>query len=189
MSYTQTSPIIGAPDVTAVVLSGALGDPASINQLPSVTMEAKLGTVITAQDISNSWEGEFIYLAVPVNTAITVGLLYQFDKAYNVVVVPAGSTSKNTGVAVVVAYNTVASNASTVQYTWFLRRGTAPTLKTAVAVSPQSAIYMSATAGRFYVTSSAGKQILGARTQNTATISAAVSSVNVYFNPSSIEGA
>lgn len=189
MAYSQTFPVLGVPDVTTVVLAGTLGDPTTINQLPSVTLEAKLGTRSKAQDLSNNWEGEFIYLAVPVNTTITPGLLYQFDKGYNVVVVPVGATSKNTGVSVVVGYNTVTSNASSVQYTSFLITGIAPTLKTAVAVPPQSAIYMSATAGRFYVTSSAGKQVVNARTQNTATISAGASSVNVYFGPGMLEGA
>ncbi len=189
MSYANADNTIGQPDITAVVLAGAIGDPTGITELPSAQLATKLGTIMRAQDTANNWEGEFIYLAVPVSTAITPGLLYQFDKNFTVVVVPIGSTSKNTGVSVAVAYNTVTSNATSVQYTWFLLQGQVATLKTAVAVSPQQAIYMSATAGRFYVTSSAGKQILNARTQNTATVSAGVSSVNVWFNYSSLEGA
>jgi hypothetical protein len=188
MAYAATSLQIGSPDITAVVTSGNLGDPTVITQLPSVTLEAKLGATVKAQDIANSWEAEFIYLAVPVSTTITVGLLYQFDKNFNVVVVPAGGTSKNTGVSVVVAYTAVTSNATAVQYAWFLKSGQVAALKTAVSVSPQQPIYMSATAGRFYVTASAGKQILNARTQNTATVSAGASTVNVYFNNSALEG-
>lgn len=189
MAYSATDVRIGSPDITAVVLTGAEGDPSGITQLPSVTMAAKLGSICVAQDLTNNWEGKFIYLAVPVSTTITVGLLYQFDKNFNVVVIPAGGTSKNTGVAVTVAYTAVTSNASTVQYAWFLIQGQVAALKTAVTVSPQQPIYMSATAGRFYVTSSAGKQILGARTQNTATVTSTTSTVNVFFNFSSLEGA
>lgn len=190
MAYQNADVRIGVPDVSAVAASGALGSPwvGTTNDLPSVTMAVKVGSIMIAQD-NTLGEGRFILLAVPVSTTVTAGLLYQWDKNYTIVLVPAGATSKNTGVAVAVAYTAVTSNASSVQYAWFLLQGQTAVLKTAVSVSPQSAIYMSATAGRFYVTSSAGKQILGARTQNTATISGGVSSVNVYFNFSSIEGA
>ncbi len=189
MAYFSTALQIGTPDITSVSSAGSLGDPTGITQLPSVTMEVKLGTRTKAQDLTNGWDGEFIYLAVPTGTTITVGLLYQFDKAYNVTLVPAGSTSKNTGVQVVCAYTAVTSNSTTVQYAWFLYQGTTAVLKTAVSVSPQSAVYISATAGRIKVLSSAGQTILGARSQNTATVSAGVSTVNVYFGPSMLEGA
>jgi hypothetical protein len=190
MAYSNADNKIGVPDVSVVSASGALGSPwvGTTNDLPSVTVEVKLGTIMVAQD-NTLGEAKFILLAVPTSTAVTVGLLYQWDKNYTVVVVPAGATSKNTGVAVAVAYTAVTSNSTSVQYAWFLMQGQVAALKTAVSVSPQSAIYMSATAGRFYVTSSAGKQILGARTQNTATISGGQSSVNVYFNFSALEGA
>ena len=189
MAYFANALQIGVPDITSVVSQGSLGDPSGITQLPSVTMEAKLGTRVKAQDTANNWDGEFIYLAVPVSTTVTVGLLYQFDKTYNVVVVPVLATSKNTGVQVVMAYTGVTSNATTVQYAWFLYQGTAPVLKTAVTVSPQSPVYMSATAGRIKVLSSAGGQILGARTQNTATVTSTTSTVLLYLGPSSLEGA
>lgn len=190
MAYMNADNKIGVPDVATVAVAGTLGAPwvSTTNVLPSVTVETKLGTRMTAQD-NTLGEATFILLAVPVSTAVTVGLLYQWDKNYTVVVVPAGATSKNTGVSVAVAYTAVTSNASSVQYAWFMISGQVAALKTAVTVSPQSAIYMSATAGRFYVTSSAGKQIEGARTQNTSTVTSTTSTVNVYFNYSSLEGA
>lgn len=189
MAYFANALQIGVPDITTVATASGLGDPTGITQLPSVTLEAKLGTIVKAQDTANSWEGQFIYLAVPVSTTITVGLLYQFDKNYNVVVVPVGSSSKNTGVQVVCAYTAVTSNASSVQYAWFLYQGVVPVLKTAVTVLPQVPVYISATAGRIKVLSSTGQQILGARTQNTATVTSTVSTVNVYFGPAMLEGA
>jgi hypothetical protein len=190
MAYTNSDNKIGVPDIATVASSGALGAPwvGTTNVLPSVSVEIKLGSRVTAQDATLG-EAVFILLAVPVNTTVTVGLMYQWDKNYNVVVIPAGATSKNTGAPVAVAYTGVTSSSTTVQYAWFLLAGQTAVLKTAVTVSPQSAIYMSATAGRFYVTSSAGKQILGARTQNTATVTSTTSTVNVYFNYSSLEGA
>lgn len=188
MAYVNSDDTLGVPDVSSVIATGSIGDPSGITELPSAQMAPKLGSIMKAQDVGNAWEGEFIFLAVPVSTTVTAGLLYQYDKNYNVVLVPIGSTSKNTGVSVVVAYTGVTSNATLVQYAWFLIRGQVPVLKTAVASSPQTGIYMSATAGRVYFTASAGKQILGARTQNATTVTSTTSTVNVYFNYSSIEG-
>jgi len=187
MAYQNASVYIGTPDVTSVVASGSLGDPTQIGQLPSVTFASKLGDRMKAIDLANNWAGEFIYLAIPASTTITAGLLYQWDKNYTVTVVPAGSSSKNTGVTVCVAYTSVTSSTS-IQYGWFLIQGQVSVLKTAVQVTPQQQVYMSATAGRIYFTASAGKQILGARTQNTATVTSTTSTVNVYFNYSAIEG-
>lgn len=190
MAYTNADNKIGVPDVAVVSAAGALGSPwiGTTNDLPSVTVEVKLGTIITAQD-NTLGEAKFILLAVPVSTAVTVGLMYQWDKNFNVVVLPVIATSKNTGVSLAVAYTAVTSNASSVQYAWFLIQGQVAVLKTAVTVSPQSAIYASTTAGRFKVISSAGGQILNARTQNTSTVTSTVSTVNVWLNYSSMEGA
>ena len=188
MTYTLASPTIGCPDVTTVVTSGNVGTPNALTQLPSVTTEAKLGQVVEAWDATLG-DANFILLQIPKSTVVTVGLLYQFDTNYTITLIPAGGTSKNTGVAVVAAYTAVASNATAAQYAWFVIRGTVPVLKTAVSVSPASAIYISATAGRIKVVSSAGQQILGGRSNNTATVSGGQSTVNIYLNYSSIEGA
>lgn len=188
MTYANTDNKIGVPDITSVVTSANLGTP-GIAGLPSVTTEVQLGEILDAFDSVAGCKGKFIYLRVPVSTAVTPGLLYQYDKNYQVTLVPVGATSKNTGANVVAGYNTVASNANSVQYTWFAIQGSVAVLKTAVAVPPSSPVYMSATAGRVYVTASAGKQILGARSNNTATVSAAVSSVPVILTFSSLEGA
>lgn len=188
MAYSMVSPVIGVPDVANVATAAGLGDPAGITSLPSVILEAKLGEIRDAQDATLG-NAKFIYLAVPTSTTITVGLLYQWDKNYKVVLVPAGGTSKNTGVAVAVAYTAVTSNASSVQYAWFLIQGQVAVLKTAVAVAPQSPVYISATAGRVKVLSSAGQTILGARSQNAATVTSTTSTVTVYLNFSALEGA
>lgn len=190
MAYSYIDNKIGIPDATTVSTAGVFAAPwvSTTNVLPSVTLGYHLGEVREFFDTTLG-EAQFILLAVPTSTAVTIGLLYQWDKNYTVVVVPAGSTSKNTGVSVAVAYTTVSSNATSVQYAWFLISGQVAVLKTAVVAPPQSGIYMSATAGRVYFTASAGKQIEGARTQNTATITTTTSTVNVYFNFSNVEGA
>lgn len=191
MAYAFIDNRIGCPDVTTVAAAGSLGAPwvGTTSPLPSVPTEARLGEEREAFD-STLGQGTFILLAVPVSTTVTVGALYQWDKSYTIVIVPVAGTSKNTGVAVAVAYTAVTSNASSIQYAWFLKRGIVAVLKTAVTASPQAAVYISATAGRIKFVSSTGQQILGARTQNTATITTTTSTVNVYFSgASSLEGA
>lgn len=188
MTYTLSSPTIGVPGITTVA-SDTLGGPGNnaLTGLPSVTFEAQLGQVVDAWDAANNWAGKFIFLKVPVSTTITVGLLYQWDKNYQTTLVPVVSTSKNTGVAVAVAYTAVTSNATLVQYAWFLIQGTVATLKTAVTVPPQSNIYISATAGRVKILTSAGAGIIGARSNNATTVTSTTSTVNVYYNFSAIE--
>lgn len=183
MTYQLADARIGFPDITTVTTIAP-----GVANLPGAVLAPQLGTIVEGFDRSNGY-GKFIWLKVPTSTAVTAGLLYQWDKNYTITVIPAKSTSQKTGVAVAAAVNTVASNSSSAQYTWFQVQGTATVLKTAVTVSPQSALYMSATAGRVYVTASAGGQLLGARTQNTATVTSTTSSVLVYLNHTSIEGA
>lgn len=187
MAYGYVDSKIGVPDVATVSTSGTLGAPwvSTTNILPSVTMGHHLGEVREFWD-GTLGQGSFILLAVPTSTAVTVGLLYQFDKNYNVVIMP--TNAANSGVSIVVAYTAVTSNASSVQYAWFLVQGQVAVLKTAVVAPPQSGIYVSSTAGRIQFTASAGKQIEGARTANTTSVTTTTSTVNVFFNFSSVEG-
>lgn len=183
MTFTLSSPKIGCPDVTLVTTIAP-----GISNLPSVVLETQLGETVEGWDPTYG-AARFIYLKVPTSTTVTAGLLYQWDKNYTITVVPARSSSKSTGVAVALALNSVSSNSSSAQYTWFLIQGQYTVLKQAVTVSPQSAVFLSTTAGRINVTSSAGAQILGARTQNSATVTSTTSTVAVYLNFSAIEGA
>jgi hypothetical protein len=61
--------------------------------------------------------------------------------------------------------------------------------KTAVAVPPATGLWLSGTAGRFYVTASTGKGIVGARSANLATIASGTSTVTCLINRPSIETA
>jgi hypothetical protein len=183
MTFTLASPTIGAVDITTVTTIA----PGTSN-LPGLVYENQLGQLVEGWDPTYG-NAQFIYLKVPVSTTVTAGLLYQWDRNYQITVVPARSTSKNTGVPVALALNSVSSNSSSVQYTWFLIRGQYTALKTAAAAAPASAIYISTTAGRINFTSSAGAQILGGRTMNTATVTSTTSTVAIYLNLSAIEGA
>ena len=61
-------------------------------------------------------------------------------------------------------------------------------LKTAIQVTLDSAIYISATAGRFYLTASAGSQVVGARTVNATTITTTTSTVLVQIDDPKMQG-
>ena len=66
---------------------------------------------------------------------------------------------------------------------WYQIGGLAVMLKTAVAVSPQVALFQSsATAGRVMSTVSSGRQLLGARSANLATVASGTSTVIVSIN-------
>lgn len=175
MTFVFASNTLGCPDVT-VVTTIAPG----IANLPSNVLEPQLGEIRTAWDSTLGF-GEFIYLKIPASTAITAGLLYQWTAGYAVAVLPVLATSKNTGHAVSVAINTVASNTS-IQYGWFQVSGQCTVLKTAVAASPDVVVYASATAGRIKVLTSAGGQITGLRVASVASVTSTTSTVLCFMN-------
>lgn len=176
--------------------------------LPRPVFEPQLGQIVRGWEPSLGF-GEFIYLAVPLSTAIPLGTLVSWDfsatapNQYSAVAVPVKGTSQKTGAPVAVCIastsqnsgNGITSNASSAQYAWFQLGGATQVLKTAVQVAPVSTeqgagVYVSGTAGRIYVTTSAGGQILGARLANTATVTSTSSCVLVYLNGRpAIEGA
>jgi len=168
--------------------------------LPNPIFAPQPGMIVSAWEPNLGW-AEYIVLAVPKSTAIPVGTIVTWDAAYNVAL---SGTTKNVGFAcaVSVASATIssgnpvaatdgsglASNATNVMYTWFLLTGRAWTLKTAVQVTPNVPIFISATSGRFKVVSSAGAQFLGARAA-TATTTSTQSMAIVLWNRSTVEGA
>lgn len=159
-----------------------------VANLPSAIFEPQLGEIRTAYDLTLGSFAEFIYLKIPTSTAITANLLYQWTGTYTVAVLPVLSTSKNTGHQVAAATATLASDATNVNYGWFQISGLATVLKTAVTVSPDSVVYASATAGRIKVLTSAGGQITGMRTANTATVTSTTSSVTCYLSRPAMQG-
>lgn len=189
MAYFSIDTYVGVTDMTVV---------------DSNTPRVPVGTECRMVDATYG-EGRAIYLAVSKSTAIPAGTLvyaantsqtYQPRGASSpttaailtATAVPAVSTSKKTGRAVYVAMNAVASDANNVQFTWYLKKGITATLKTAVAVPADSAVYVSTTAGRFYLTASAGAQIIGARTVNAASVTSTTSTALVQFDSAKIDG-
>lgn len=181
MAYTFSSPRLGAVDVT-VLTSTAPG----IAILPSTGYEPQLGEICTAWDTSLG-SAEFIYLKIPASTTLAAGNLVTWTAGYTAAILPALATSKNTLSPIAVAPVAVASSTS-IQYGWFQIQGQATVLKTAVQVLPNVVIYASGTTGRFKVLTSAGGQILGARTFNAATVTSTTSTVPVYLNRPTMQG-
>lgn len=195
-TYIANSNLIGSVDLTQVITAGNLGSPftsSTSNPLPSVPMEQMLGQTIGAYSpnpttSAENGYAEFIWLAVPTSTAVTPNLVYRYNAAtFKIVVVPtAVSASALSGAPVCVAVNTVASNATSVQYTWFQIYGRSTVLRTPLIstnVQPDVALYVSAaTAGRVRTTASIFRTIIGIRSANLATIASTVSILPVFLN-------
>ncbi len=124
-AYHLSDSIIGVPDIGVVAVASTLGAP-GIGQLPSVTVEDYVGTQAKGQSLDAIYGGEatFILLAIPTSTTVTAGLMYTYKGDYSIVVVPtAVSSSAVSGLPAVLAVTAVTSNASSIQYTWFMTKG------------------------------------------------------------------
>lgn len=194
-AYVPNSWLLGSVDLSQVITAGALGAPytsSTSSPLPSVPMEQMLGQIVgayspnPATSTENGW-AEFVWLAVPTSTAITPNLMYRWNAAtFQVVIVPtAVSSSALSGAPVAVAVNTVASNATSVQYTWFQVTGRCQVLKSISGtqnLQPDKPLYVSGvTAGRVRGTASIFRTLIGMRSANLATVATATSTVAAYL--------
>jgi hypothetical protein len=132
-----------------------------------------LGKIVRADDPTFG-EGEFIMLVGVASTV--VGSLVSYNATtYQTTLVP------NTGnQACPVAVAMSANLAGT--FGWYQIAGNAVIKKTAVAVTPQVTVFLSATAGRIKVLASADLQVVAARSANLTTIAAGTSTVTVTIN-------
>lgn len=146
----------------------------------STTKKHPLGSIVRAVDPTYG-VGEFIYL-LGVASTVVGSLVYYNATTYQTVLEP--GSADDTGVPLAVA---MSANVAS-QYGWYQIGGNAVIKKVAVTVSPQVAVYVSATAGRVTNVSSAGEQILGARTANLTTVTSTTSTVVVTINRPSRTG-
>lgn len=145
----------------------------------STTKLHDLGKIVRAVHATYG-VGEFIYLLGVASTA--VGNLVIYDgKTYQTALSP-NTANQGRPVGLAMSAN-VAS-----QYGWYMIQGTSPVLKTAAKISPAVAVFQSATTGRIFPTATTGKQVLGARSANAATIASATSSVDVLLNRPFMQG-
>jgi hypothetical protein len=142
-------------------------------QSPFANQEHPLGTIVRAYDPTFG-EGEFIYLLGVVNTV--PGLLVSWNATTFQTTVLPNTANLDVPVAVAMSAN-VATN-----WGWYQISGMATVLKTAVQVTPQQKVYISATAGRIFVTSTSGKEIMGAKTANLTTVTSTTSTVVVQIS-------
>ena len=138
-----------------------------------------LGSVIRAFDPTYG-EGEFIMLVGVASTV--VGSLV----TYNTTTYQTALSPNTANLAQPVAVAMSANLAGT--FGWYQIEGLAVVKKTAVAVSAGVPVYQSATVGRIMPTAASGKQLLGARTANLATVASTVSTVIVSINRPHLQG-
>lgn len=168
MTWRANTPQLGIVDLTAVDTLA----PGAVDLVGATNKSGRwpqLGSIVSGYDTTYGG-GEFIYLKG--NSSVVLGTVVGWDSNYQATAL---ASTANTGRAVAVSLGTVTST----QYGWFQIQGTASVLKTAVAISPDSRVWISGTAGRLFATATTGKQILGARTVNAATVVSATSTILV----------
>jgi len=174
MAYYITDPRLGMPGSTVLSDSSAPAVPA--------------GTIAHGVDPVYGG-GEFVYL--PCVSGQVVGNLVNYTSGSGQTVGTNVYTTLNPNTANLarpVAVAMVANTSGVSKYGWFCIQGTVPVKKTAVRVSPNVAVFQSATAGRIMPTVASGKQVLAARTMNTATVLSATSTVLVEIMRPHMQG-
>ena len=139
-----------------------------------------LGSVIRAFDPTYG-EGEFIMLVGVASTV--VGSLVTYNTTTYQTALSPNTANLAQPVAVAMSANTAGT------FGWYQIEGLAVVKKTAVAVNAGVAVYQSATTGRVMPTAASGKQILGARSANLATVASTVSTIIVSINRPHMQGA
>jgi hypothetical protein len=130
-----------------------------------------VGTIAVFND--PYWGGlECIRLSVPASTAVRVGTLSTLTNTFGFVAVP---NTANLGQSVAASLNDIPSNATYVQYAWFVIGGRYPLLSGAsVAADTAFGITAAGSVGAI----AAGKEILNARIQLAATTTVVKTNVN-----------
>jgi len=138
-----------------------------------------LGQVVRAADPIYG-EGEFIMLVGVASTAI--GSLVTYNATTYQTALSANTAGLGQPVAVAMSANTAGL------FGWYQIGGLAVIAKTAVQTTAQVAVYQSATAGSIMPTASTGRQILGARSANLATVTAITATLVVSINRPHLQG-
>jgi len=172
MAYKITEPRIGLPYLTSITSVASAG---LIN-----STGVPVGTVVRAEDQTYG-QGEFIYLAGASSTV--VGSLVTYNSLTGATTLTPNTANLAQPVAVAMSANTTATGLG-----WYQIGGSAVIKKTAAKVNPNVAIWLTSTAGRISSTIGTGKQVLGARTINAATVASATSTVTVVLDRPHLQG-
>jgi len=180
MPYTFDEPRLGLQQVDQIddgVLSPASVSNGSTTVIP--TPPYVLGQIVRGFDPVFG-EGEFILLKGVANTVVGSVVTYN-GTTYETALAP---VTNNQARPVAIA---MAANTSATKFAWYQIAGTAIANRTTgVALAPNVAIGVTS-AGKVALTSS-GKEILGARSANTATVPSATATVAIVINRPHLQG-
>lgn len=145
----------------------------------STTQNEALGTIVRAEDPTYGG-GEFIYLLGVASTRIGSMVVYA-PSTYQTALSP-DTANQAQPVAIAMSANGAAG------YGWYQISGQAVIVKTAVKVNPGVPLFQSATIGSVMPTAANGKEVLGARSANVATVVSATSTIQALINRPSMQG-
>lgn len=145
------------------------------------SQQYNLGIIVKGEDTADGG-GEFIYGPGVAN--LTVGQMVTYNPRTGVVVLTPNTANLAQPVAVAMSANTAATS-----FGWFQIAGVATIKKIAVKVSPNVALFQSSTTGRVTSVAASGKQLVNARSVNSATIASTTSTVKVLLDRSFLQGA
>lgn len=176
MAYSFDEPKLGLLQINQI--DSGFVPPNQVTAIP--TPPAVLGMIARAKDPTFG-EGEFICLAGVASTV--VGSLVTYNTtSYTTTLCP---STANLAQPVAVA---MSANAAATTFGWYQISGVAVIKKTAVKVSPNVALFISGTAGRVMPTVASGKELLGVRTANAATVASATSTINAIMDRPHAQG-
>lgn len=172
MAYSFIENRLGLQPPVATTVSAA-----SVGLLP-----LRPGTRARATDPTLG-AGDFVFL--PTIASVVVGSLVTFRESASGVFTTA-MCPNTAGLAQPVAVAMAAGAAN--NYGWFQLAGTATIKKNATKINSNVALFISSTTGRVTATAASGKQILGARSSNSASVVSATSTVTVTINYPHMQG-
>lgn len=182
MAYTISDPQSGFLPISGTdtgIIPPYNANTGSTTAIP--TPPLAVGQIVKAIDPTYGM-GEFILLLGVANN--TVGSLVTYNQVTGITTLAPNTANLAQPLAV-----SMAANTSTTSWSWYQIDGVAVIKKTATKVNPNVAMYLSGTAGRIMATAASGKQLLGARSNNAATIASATSTVTVLINRVHAQGA
>jgi len=168
MAYTFDEPRIGVLNIDQTDAGTTTAGGTVIPTPPTM-----LGNIVRASDPTYG-EGEFILLLGVASTV--VGSVVKYNATTYQTALITNTAVQAVPVAVAMSANTAGL------YGWYQISGNAVIKKTAVTVTPQVTVFLSATAGRIKVLASAGLQVVAARSANLTTVTSTTSTVTVTIN-------
>lgn len=178
MAYSFTEPRIGLLQIANTDAGITTTSPAGVvTTIP--TPPATLGMVCRAYDPTFG-EGEFICLLGV--AATLVGSLVTYNTTTYQTALSPNTANLAQPVAVAMSANLAAT------FGWYQIGGLAVIKKTNTLFTAGVVVYQSATAGRVMSTSTSGKQMLGARSANLASVTTTTSTITVSLDRPHMQG-